>query len=238
MAGDAGKSEEIFSFHLAKLPLFKLPYFLGCPTDKTKVSGLRHAESFVTMNLGAPILAASRFNLKTVALFAWWNEETSLSSYLERPSSRFIREGWHVRMRLYRRWGEISEIKEAVVREDLAIAEKPVVAVTLARLRLSETARFARWGRPVETQVRNHPGKTLALAAIRPLNTFSTFSIWQNEPQMLGMVSGKDRSHDGEDHRLAMRERIRKDFHHEFTTLRFVPFRESGIWNGKSDYTA
>lgn len=232
------RSEEIFSFHLAELPLTSGLKFLMHPAYKQKLSGLKHAESFFTMNLGESILSPHRYNLTNVAFFAWWDDETALNNFLQEPPNRFFERGWHVRMRLYRRWGEIKELKPAVVDPNLADPDKPVVAVTLARLNVRETARFAKWGRPVESQVRNHPGKTLALAAIRPLNTFSTFSVWRNESEMLNMVSGKDKERDGESHRLAMQERVRKDFHHEFSTMRFTPLVEAGVWNGKSDYTS
>lgn len=79
-------------------------------------------------------------------------------------------------------------------------------------------------------------GKTLALAALRPPNTFSTFSIWKNEHEMTSMVSGRDEDHDGR-HLAAMKERVRRDFHHEFTTLRFVPLKEVGAWKGHSNFT-
>lgn len=235
--GGETHSREIFSFHLASLPLSKVPGFLMRPAYKRKNPGLNHSESFFTMNLGEPILAAPRYNFTTVAFFAWWSDENVLEEFLEQPSHQFLNHGWHVRMKLYRRWGEITELKSAIVDPELADPNKPVVAVTLARLKLSETVRFAKWGRPVESQVRNHAGKTLALAAIRPLNTFSTFSIWRNESEMLNMVSGRDKMRDGESHKLAMQERVRKDFHHEFSTMRFTPFKEVGIWNGKSNYT-
>lgn len=243
MASGTESSKEIFSFHLAKLPLSKVPRFLLNPTHLQKISGLKHSESFFTMNLGEAIMAPPRYNLTTVALFAWWSEEAFLSSFLEDPSRDFLQDGWHVRMKLYRRWGEIAELRDAIVAPTIAgatIAEPntTVVAVTLARLKVLEAARFAKWGRPVESQVRNHKGKNLALAAFRPLNTFSTFSIWQNESEMLNMVSGRDKFHDGENHQQAMTERDRRDFHHEFTTLRFKPFQEAGIWNGTSNYTS
>lgn len=182
-------------------------------------------------------MAAPRYNFKTVAFFAWWNHESALSDFLERPAHKFLNDGWHVRMKLYRRWGEVAELKDATVTPELAMPNRPVVAVTLARLNILETRRFVRWGRPVESQVRDHKGNNLALAAIRPLNTFSTFSIWKNESEMLNMVSGRNKLSDGDSHKLAMQERVRKDFHHEFTTMRFVPFKEIGVWNGKSNYT-
>ncbi len=231
-------SKDIFSFHLATLPIARMPRFLFRPGYNQRVPGLNHSENFLTMNLGEPILTAPRYNFKTVAVFAWWRDESYLSEFLEQPSSRFLVDGWHVRMKLYRRWGEVAELADAIVEPDLAESKKPVIAVTLARLKISETARFIRWGKPVENQVKNHPGKNLALAAIRPLNTFSTFSIWQTEAEMLNMVSGRDKNSDGESHRLAMKERTRRDFHHEFTTMRFKPLKEVGLWNGRSNYTS
>ena len=229
-------SKEIFSFHLAHLPWKHMPGFLRRTAHESKAPGLQHSESFLTMNLGAPILSFTRYSFKSVAFFAWWSEESFLGRFLSQPSNRFLEEGWHVRMKLYRRWGEVAELQNAIVDVALATPEKPVVAVTLARLNLSETRRFIQWGKPVENQVRDHPGKTLALAAIRPLRTFSTFSVWQNESEMLNMVGGKNKLRDGESHRSAMAERIRKDFHSEFMTMRFVPFKEMGTWNGKSNY--
>ncbi len=178
------------------------------------------------MSLGEPILSTARYNLKTFAVFAWWREEAFLDKFLERPSHRFFESGWHVRMRLYRRWGEIAELKNAAIYPNAAAPDKPVIAVTLARLKLSQTARFIRWGKPVEGQVRDHKGQIRALAAFRPPNTFSTFSIWKNESEMTNMVHGSNRIYDGESHHLAMRERIRKDFHHEFSTMRFAPTKE------------
>jgi hypothetical protein len=182
-------------------------------------------------------MGTPRYNFKSVALLGWWNQESSLSAFLEQPAHKFLADGWHVRMKLYRKWGEISELKNAVVGPELATPDRPVVAVTLARLNLLETRRFIKWGRPVESQVRDHQGQNLALAAIRPLNTFSTFSVWKNESEMINMVNGKNKLRDGDSHKLAMQERVRKDFHHEFTTMRFVPFKEFGQWNGRSNYT-
>lgn len=226
-------STEIFSFHLIKLPLTEVPFFLL--GSMNKVSGLKHSEKFLTMNLGAPIASLSRYSFKNAAFFAWWKEEHSLNEFLESPSGSLFSGGWHVRMKLYRRWGLVSELEDAIVTPELAKPDQPMVAVTLARLNIFQTARFIKWGKPVEAQVRDHQGQTMALAAIRPLNTFSTFSIWKNEFEMINMVHGRNQG-DGRSHKSAMQERARKDFHHEFTTMRFAPIKEFGIWNGKSNY--
>ncbi len=229
--------QELFSFHLLRLPLTKTPGFLLRPLREQEVPGLRHAESFFTMKLGEPVTSGPRYDFRKVAVFAWWRDASSLDDFLRQPSRQAFADGWHVRLELYRRWGGITEIADAVVDAGLARPDQPVVAVTLARLKLSQTLRFTRWGKPVERQVRDHGGKTLALAAMRPPSTFCTFSIWKNEAEMINMVIGRDGQRDGESHRVAMQERVRKDFHREFTTMRFVPVGEMGEWDGGSNYT-
>jgi len=229
---------ELFSFHLLTLPRLKTPGFLMRPLREPSVSGLLHAETFFTMKLGEPVTAGPRYDFRKVALFAWWRDEASLDRLLGDPARPAFARGWHVRLKLYRRWGRVSEIADAAVDPALARPGAPVVAVTLARLKLSQTFRFTRWGKPVERQVRDHAGQRLALAAMRPLGTFCTFSVWKNEAEMLGMVSGRDAARDGESHVAAMRERARRDFHHEFTTMRFVPTAEAGEWEGRSGYTS
>lgn len=224
---------EIFCFHLLKLPLQKVPFFLM--KGPGRVPGLLHSERFLTMNLGASIASSSRYNFRTVAAFSWWKDEHFLENSLNLPAALSNSDGWQVRMKLYRRWGHITELENAVVSPELAKPEQPIVAVTLARLNILQTGRFIRWGKPVEKQVRDHSGQLLALAAIRPINTFSTFSLWKNESEMINMVHGRSHN-DGESHKQAMQERNRKDFHHEFTTMRFVPIKEIGTWNGKSNY--
>jgi hypothetical protein len=234
---DIKDSKEIFSFHLMKIPFGQIPKFLLFPMHKKNIPGLIHSESFFTMNLGQSIASIPRYNFKTFAFFAWWREETCLEDFLQYPSHHFFNDGWHVRMKLYRRWGEIKDIKNAIVNSETAIPDGPIVAVTLARLNLLQTFRFIHWGKPVEKQVRDHKGQALALAAFRPFNTFSTFSIWKNESEMINMVHGRNKLQDGENHKQAMQERIRKDFHYEFSTMRFIPLKEVGQWNNKSGYT-
>lgn len=178
------------------------------------------------MALGAPVLSRSRYQFNTIGLFAWWSEESALDEFLRLRADRSIAAGWHVRMQLYRRWGGIRELRSAFVDPELARPGQPVVAVTLARLNLLETRRFIKFGKPVERQVRDHSGQTLALAAFRPLSTFSTLSIWESESEMLSMVHGRHVDRDGDSHKVAMQERARKDFHHEFTTMRFTLLKE------------
>jgi hypothetical protein len=53
---------------------------------------------------------------------------------------------------------------------------------------------------------------------------------------MTDMVRGHSKMPKPERHINAMKERNRKDFHFEFTTLRFKPLAEYGEWNNKRNY--
>lgn len=188
------------------------------------------------MTLGAPILSPARMQLRNLAVFAAWENNEALDGFLaDSGFGRTLSEGWHVRLELIRRWGQFSELDDLPSLVEENDPDQPVVAVTLARLKLPQVFRFIRWGKPVEEQVRDHPGTRLALAAMRPPRTFSTFSIWRSQREMTDMVHGKGSSSEPGRHAGAMVERNRKDFHHKFTTLRFRAIEEHGEWAGRSN---
>ncbi len=185
------------------------------------------------MTLGRPVALPARYHPRQLALFANWDSEAAIDDFLATSKlGAELSSGWHVRMEFMRRWGFISELAglpEVAIDHD---EQCPVVAVTLARLKLSQALRFIRWGKPVEEQVRDNPAITLALAAMRPMGTLSTFSIWNTQKAMTDMVNGRSSGPFANRHAEAMQERNRRDFHHEFTTLRFRPISEHGIWQG------
>lgn len=227
----------IFSFHLAKTTLGITTNTLLEPPTAGSVPGLRHAECMTVMELGSPILSAARMQLRKLAVFASWESESALDTFLtEAELGRTLASGWHVRLEFLRRWGRVAEFDDLPPSAAEVEPEAPIVAVTLARLKLSQVPRFIRWGKPVEELVRDHPGTTLALAAIRPPRTVSTFSVWRSLREMKDMVSGHDSFAGAERHAAAMVERRRKDFHFEFTTLRFRALAEHGAWNGRSEF--
>lgn len=227
----------IFSFHLVKTkPATTMKAFCFPPT-MNQIAGLRHAECMAAMTLGAPILSSARFQLQNLAVFASWENDRALDSFLaDTKLGHTLSEGWHVRLKFLRRWGRFSEFDDLPANLDDTDPTQPVVAVTIARLKLPEVFRFIRWGKPVEELVRDHPGTTLALAAIRPPRTFSTFSVWRSQQEMTNMVHGKDSFPGADRHAKAMVERNRKDFHYKFTTFRFRAISEHGEWSGRGDF--
>lgn len=224
----------LHSFHLAEVPRVVGARALVRP-PKRSPEGLDHAECMSLMRLGAPVLSADRLQLHRLAMFAQWTDERALTQFLAHdPLGRVLNRGWHVRLEFMRRWSGITALPGLPARAGTWKQDEPVVAITLARMRLPEVPRFLRHGRPVERLVRDHPGVTLAVAGLRPPRTISTFSVWQSVLQMVEMVHGRSDVPDAARHAAAMRERERRDFHHEFATYRFRPLSEHGSWKGRT----
>ena len=225
----------VFTIGLAKtsVPL-TLASIYRRPNGST-VAGLVHAECLTPMLLGSPILSPQRMQLRKVVMFAAWESEDAIDEFLSTSKlGQSLAAGWHLRMSFLRRWGSVREfasLPESIGESDPA---SPVAAFTLARMRLPEIPRFVRWGRPVETLVRDNPETTFTLAAIRYPRTIATFSIWNSQQAMIDMVRGHSAVPQPGRHIEAMKERGRRDFHHEFTTLRFRPISEFGSWEGRS----
>lgn len=226
----------VFTYHLVQtdfLSAIKASFF---PPTPDNTPGLIHAETMTSMTLGSAIFSPSRMLIRQVAIFAQWEDEAAIDDFLEMNNfGKKLSKGWHTRLLFLRQWGDISAFK--IPKEGLGLDDPkaPVVAVTLARMKLLQIPRFIRWGRPVEKLVRDHPGTTLALASIRIPRTVSTFSIWKSQKEMTSMVHGHSAVEKPKRHSSAMKERERKDFHIEFTTLRFKPISEEGIWKGRTN---
>lgn len=202
------------------------------PPKPNNTPGLIHSQFMAAMTLGSPVFSLSRILARQVAVFAQWENEAAVNKFLiENNTGKLLAKGWHTRLRYMRQWGKITgyQIPTQELSRD---PQLPVVAVTIARMKYFQIPRFIRWGRPVEKLVRDHPGTTLSLASIRLPNIVSTFSVWRSQKEMTDMVQGHSQVPNPERHKKAMKERDRKDFHFEFTTLRFEPISEFGEWEG------
>jgi hypothetical protein len=211
----------IYSFHLAEVPRrVGVRALVRPPSGSTP--GLDHLECLSLMRLGAPVVSPDRLQVGRLAVFAQWRDEAALGRFLARdPLGGALAGGWHVQLELLRRWSSIAALPGLPARAGAWRQDEPVVAVTLARMRIPELPRFLRSGRPVERLVRDHPGVTLAVAALRPPRTISTCSVWRSVQEMEDMVHGRSAVADPSRHAAAMAERDRRDFHREFATYRF-----------------
>lgn len=230
-------NKTIFSYHLVKISFFlAIKNLLISPVKRT-TGGIIHSEYMTAMTLGSPLFSPSRFLTREVCLFTQWKDEGALDEYLKNDNfGKVLAEGWHVRLEFIRQWGEVNCFEIPEQKSRLESPKSPVVAVTLARMKPFSIPRFLKWGRPVEKLVRDHSGTLLSLASIRFPNTISTFSIWKSELEMNSMVHGHSSVPKPKRHSDAMKERERKKFHFEFTTLRFKPISEIGSWKGRENY--
>lgn len=188
------------------------------------------------MRLGAPLVSPARMQLRNLAMFASWESEAAVDSFLAGSQlGSTLSQGWHVRLDFLRRWGHIDAFDGLPRSTRETDPGEPVVALTIARMKLPQVPRFIQWGKPVESLVRDDPEQTLALAALRLPRTVSTFTVWKSAAAMENMVRGHSSVPQPTRHADAMVERTRKDFHFEFTTLRFRCLSEHGSWDGRTN---
>lgn len=231
------ENQNLFTYHLIKLSFFSALKSVLFPINKNKVKGLIHAETMSAMELGSSTYKPTRLFSRTIVVFAQWENEKTFSEFIQLHSfGKQLSKSWYLKLKFIRQWGSISHFDISKTQIEIADESQSVVAVTLARMKYTEIPRFLRWGRPVEKLVRDHSGTTLSLASIRYPNLISTFSIWKSQKEMTEMVHGHSKMENPKRHSDAMKERNRKDFHFEFTTLRFLPISEHGNWEGKSAY--
>ena len=227
----------IFSYHLLEISFLSGLKRVFSKPVLDDIPGLIYSEYMNTMTLGSPIFSKSRFILNEIAVFMQWEDEDSLESFLKNNIfGKELSKGWHLRLIFLRQWGSIKGFKIPLKKENPEKLNTSVVAVTIARMKPFQIPRFLKWGRPVERLVRDHDGTIISLAAFNLPNLVSTFSIWKNETEMTNMVHGHSKMPKPKRHSKAMIERERKNFHFEFTTLRFKPISEFGSWKGKTNY--
>lgn len=224
----------VFTYHLVKTNYFSaLRILLFSPKPKN-TPGLFYAECMTAMTLGSAIFSPSRMLIRQIAVFAQWEKKSDVDNFLAKSNfGKTLSKGWHTRLTFIRKWGKFNKFIIPDETLEFENPDSPVVAVTIARMKFLQIPRFIHWGIPVEKLVRDHPATTLSLASIKFPNTVSTFSIWKTQKEMTDMVHGHSKVPKPERHADAMKERDRKDFHFEFTTLRFKPISEFGEWNGR-----
>lgn len=226
----------VFTYHIVKLSFLSALRVMLFPMKAKKINGLIHAETMSSMKLGSQMYAPTRAFSRKIVVFAQWENEEVINQFLETNTiGKKISKGWYVKLEFLRQWGEISGFQIPKLKSEVDMQNEPVVAVTIARMRYTQIPRFIRWGRPVEKLVRDDPGTVLSLASIRYPNVISTFSIWKTQKEMIDMVRGHSNMPQPKRHSDAMKERDRKDFHFEFTTLRFKPIAEYGETDNKSN---
>src|SRR5690554_6268351 len=103
------ENQKLFTYHLIKLSFFSALKSVLFPINKTKIKGLIHAETMSAMELGSSLFAPTRLFSRTIVVFAQWENENSLSEFLQTNSlGKQLSRSWYLKLKYVRQWGSIS----------------------------------------------------------------------------------------------------------------------------------
>jgi hypothetical protein len=193
-----------------------------------EVSGLRHANVAITAPLSASLLG--RPDLGRVALVAFWDDDSALDRFLSgHPMATKLAGGWHIRLAPLRAFGSWPGLPSDTPTSRVVDHEGPVVALTLGRLRLTQTMRFLRASAKAEGRALGAPGLIWATGLARP-PFVSTCSLWQTTRALATYAYGRAEPA----HPDAIAESETKAFHHEQAFIRFRPYSSVGGLDGRN----
>lgn len=190
------------------------------------VSGLRSAD----VALFTPLAFKGPPPVRRAGLIAFWDDDASADRFMEsHPVGRRFTGGLDARMTPLRAYGSWPGLPADVPDSRAVPHDGPVVVLTLARLRASQTIRFARTSRPAERAAAAHEGLIWGTAAARP-PFLATVSIWRNSQAAAAYAYGRQES----THSDAIDAQQRKDFHRRSAFVRCAPTRLEGSLSGSN----
>jgi hypothetical protein len=218
----------IGSIHIADIGAFAA---LAALRKTPSLEGLRQAN----LGLAAPLDGVTRVpTWGRFGLVAFWDGEADLDRFLaEHPLARVLAGGWRVRLKPLRASGTWPGLPTDTPTTHKTDSEGPIAALTLGRLRLSQSVRFLRASAQAEVSVRKADGLIWATGlAVPPF--VSTFSLWQDTRSLMGYAYGRrDPAHVN-----AVEAAAAEPFHHESAFIRFQPYASEGELAGENPLAA
>jgi hypothetical protein len=194
--------------------------------------GLRNSEVAITAPLSASILGRPDFG--RVAFVAFWDDEQSLDRFVaEHRFAAKLAGGWHVRLEPLRVFGTWPGLPAETPTARAVDHEGPVAALTMGRLRLTQTVRFLRASAKAEARALGAPGLVWATGLARP-PLVSTCSLWESTRALATYAFGRAEPA----HPEAIAESERKPFHHRQAFIRFRPYGSVGGLDGRNPLSA
>lgn len=217
------------SVHLADIGIRGMGRVLLRRPKAEAVPGLRWAN----VGLLAPLAFSGPPPLGRVGLVAFWDDEAALDRFLAAdPLGARLAGGFQARLQPLRAYGSWPGLPADIPGTRAVPHDGPVVALTLARVRLSQAVRFLRTSRPAEQAAVAHPGLVWGSAVVRPPFA-ATVSIWQSSQATAGYAYKQQQAHND-----AIVEQQRKDFHKESAFIRFAPLHAEGSLRGRNPLDA
>ncbi len=218
----------ILSVHIADVGARRELGILRTQPTVKDTPGLLYGQTTIVAPLSPSLLPSPR--LGRVALIAAWRQESALESFIEHGAlGERLAGGWHVRLQPTRVFGAWSALPGLPQREEPMDEREPAVALTLGRLRVSQTLRFLRASAKAEQLALSDPALIASTGLARPPGMVATFSIWQSTGAMRSYVLGRS----GPGHREATRAHAARAFHHESAFIRLRPLSAYGSWEGR-----
>lgn len=137
--------------------------------------------------------------------------------------------GWHVRLQPKHMYGEWPPLPSAQIDSEPLDADEPAAALTIGRLRLTQTVRFLKASAAAESLAVRSPGLIAATGLAKLPSLVSTFSLWQNTVAMRAYAQGQA----SPEHRAAVQAHAARPFHHQSGFIRFRPYASQGQWDGR-----
>jgi hypothetical protein len=192
------------------------------------IAGLRQAEVAITAPLSASLLAQPDFG--RVAFIGFWDDDASVDGFVDsHPLAAKLAGGFRVRLEPLRAHGAWPGLPSETPTARTVESTGPVAALTLGRLRVSQTIRFLKTSAKAEARALDAPGLIWASGLARP-PFVSTFSLWESSRALATYAFGR-----GEPaHPEAVAEGDRKSFHKRQAFIRFRPYAAEGHLDGRN----
>ena len=166
-------------------------------------------------------------NANRIGLVAGWDSDDAITEFLAtHPVAARLASGWHIRLEpvhVAGNWPDLPAVSPDPPRKD----DGPVAALTLARTKESELARFNRLGGDAEDHLPTIRGSIWATALINP-PFYATFSLWRDQSALTEFAHRRGA------HRAAIDEDKAQPMLTEHGSLRFRPYACSGAITGRN----
>lgn len=200
-------------------------------TDRIRLRGTPGLRFWRLLGTGRGDDTAPSSDLARSALFAVWDDEQHLDTFLDTDpvAARWRRaeESWQVRLRGiggHGTWRGVDVLDRLVP----GTAEGRVAIVTHADIRPRSWREFSRASRVVNDEVRAADG-LLAVVGIgeAPILRLGTFSLWESLDSVRAFATRQP------EHRTVIRRTRSDGWYGEELFARFEPFGSSGVWDGR-----
>jgi hypothetical protein len=222
----------IASFHLVREPTWKTPLTLArLGTDRARLARVDGLAFWRLLGTGSGDSTGGGADLARTALFAIWEEESALETFLAsgRIADRWggAAETWHVRLRGiggHGRWRGVDPLDGL----EPGSKDGPVAIITRADVRRPAWKAFGAASDVVDAELHSAPG-LIDVVGIgeAPVGRLATFSLWES------LAAARSFAYEMPDHVEVVRRTREEDWYSEELFARFEPYASSGTWNGR-----